>query len=163
MRNRWGFPYRSGYDIIKEGTVNILKAFLLFLFFLILFLLIALPSHAAARDSSQRKGVSASSRAVRLTASWYSEASLKQEGTWEKSKGVMANGQRFDETDYTCATRLYPLGTILKISHNGKTVYCEVTDRIGKRFAKTRIDLSKAAFQQIASLKQGLVEVEVMQ
>lgn len=101
--------------------------------------------------------------ADQLKASWYSEASLKKEGTWKTSKGVMANGKRFDETKNTCATRLYPLGRTVYVRNKktGGTVACIVTDRIGRRFAKTRIDLSKAAFKKIASLKEGLVDVEV--
>ena len=98
-----------------------------------------------------------------LKASWYSEASLKKEGTWAYSKGVMANGELFNEMEFTCATRLYPFRTILKITNkeNGKSVIAIVTDRISKRFATTRIDLSKSAFMQIANLKQGLVEVSI--
>jgi rare lipoprotein A len=100
-----------------------------------------------------------------LQASWYSEASLKKEGTWKKSKGVMANGKKFDETKLTVASRIHPRGSVIKIVNisNGKSVLVIVTDRIGKRFAKTRIDLSRAAFQKIASLKEGLVKVEVSQ
>lgn len=99
----------------------------------------------------------------RLLASYYSENSLRREGTWKTSKGVMANGKQFDEKKFTCATRLYPLGSTLRISNKrtGRSVVCKVSDRIGKRFATTRIDLSKAAFQQIAKLEEGLVEVEV--
>ncbi len=98
-----------------------------------------------------------------LTASWYSEQSLKSEGTWTKSKGIMANGQKFNEDKLTCATRLFPLGTTLKITNknNGKSVCAVVTDRIGKRFANSRIDLSKGAFKRIANLDDGLCPVVV--
>lgn len=98
-----------------------------------------------------------------LKASWYSVASLHKEGTWAKSKGVMANGKAFSDTDLTCANRLYPLGTMLIITNkaNGKSVIVKTTDRIGKRFANTRVDLSKGAFSKIASLKEGLIEVSV--
>ena len=96
-----------------------------------------------------------------LKASWYSMESLKQEGTFKTSKGVMANGRLFNENDLTCACRLYPLGTVLRVTNtlNGKSVVVKVTDRIGKRFATTRIDLSKAAFAAIASLKSGVVPI----
>lgn len=94
-----------------------------------------------------------------LTASWYSVDSLKREGTWEYSKGVMANGKPFSDNNYTCANRLYPLGSILRITNpkNHKSVLVETTDRIGKRFAKTRIDLSKGAFSALADIKQGVI------
>ena len=101
--------------------------------------------------------------AQELTASWYSVASLKQEGTWRYSHGRMANGHIFNDNAYTCATRLFPLGSLLRVKSNttGYSVRVRVTDRIGKRFAKTRIDLSKIAFEKIANLNQGLIKVKV--
>jgi rare lipoprotein A len=98
-----------------------------------------------------------------LKASWYSVQSLKTEGTWKYSKGVMANGEKFKDEALTCATRLFKLGDCIRITNNanGKTVDVMVTDRIGKRFAKTRIDLSKSAFEKIADLKEGLVPISV--
>lgn len=98
-----------------------------------------------------------------LLASFYSVASLKAEGTYKTSKGVMANGKLFNELDTTCACNLYPIGTTLRVTvlDTGKSVVVKVTDRIGKRFAKTRIDLSKLAFSRIAELRQGIVKVEV--
>jgi rare lipoprotein A (peptidoglycan hydrolase) len=97
-----------------------------------------------------------------LTASWYSIESLKKEGTYKYSKGIMANGRIFNN-DYTCATNLYPLGAILRVYNpkNGKEVSVEVTDRINKRFTKTRIDLSQKAFSEIAECRQGIVRVKV--
>lgn len=96
-----------------------------------------------------------------LIASWYSIESLKKEGTYAKSRGIMANGDRFNDNLLTCATRLYPLGSLLLVTNlsNRKTVRVKVTDRIGKRFAQTRIDLSKRAFSEIADLKQGIVPI----
>ena len=96
-------------------------------------------------------------------ASWYSIASLKKEGTYKYSKGVMANGKIFSDNGYTCATRLYPLGTYLYVTNikSNKTVKVKVTDRIGKRFAKTRIDLSKLAFSKLDKLEKGIIQVKV--
>ena len=98
-----------------------------------------------------------------VKASWYSVESLKKEGTFKYSKGVMANGQQFKDEAFTCATRLYRLGAKVKVTNRitGDYVYVTVTDRIGKRFAQTRIDLSKAAFAQIGDLRDGLVPVVV--
>lgn len=97
-----------------------------------------------------------------LKASWYSNESLRREGTWAKGETMMANGNRFNENAMTCACRLYPLGTKLLITNlnNKKKVLVVVTDRIGKRFAKTRIDLSMGAFKQVADLKQGLISIK---
>lgn len=101
------------------------------------------------------------SREVRqLTASWYSTESLKQEGTYKYSKGIMANGRVFNN-DYTCATNLYPLGSILMVYRGDNKVSVEVTDRINKRFTKTRIDLSQKAFSELADCKVGIIKVRV--
>jgi rare lipoprotein A len=101
--------------------------------------------------------------AKELTASWYSVESLKKEGTWKKSKGRCADGSMFRDSNLTCATRLWPLGTKLQVRNkkNEKSVIVKVTDRIGKRFANTRIDLSESAFKKIAYPSEGLVKVEV--
>lgn len=98
-----------------------------------------------------------------IKASWYSVESLKKEGSWAIYKGVMANGHQFNEHADTVACRLFKLGSRLKVTNlnTGKSVIVTVTDKIGKRFAKTRIDLSKGAFQKIANLKQGLIDVKV--
>ena len=100
---------------------------------------------------------------VRLTASWYSVASLKQEGTWSYSHGIMANGKEFNDNKLTCATRLWPLGARVRVTNleTNESIVVKVTDKIGKRFAKKRIDLSKGAFERIASIKRGIITVEV--
>jgi hypothetical protein len=100
---------------------------------------------------------------IYLTASWYSTQSLKDEGTFRYSKGVMANGKIFDDSKFTCASRDFSLGSKLLVSNlsNNRSVVVRVTDRIGPRFKGKRIDLSKAAFNQIANLKQGIVKVKI--
>lgn len=99
-----------------------------------------------------------------LKASWYSIESLKEEGTWKNGiERRMANGERFVDTNDTCANNLFPLGTVLRITNleNGKSVVVKTTDRIGKRFSKTRVDLSKGAFNKIANLESGLIKIRV--
>jgi rare lipoprotein A len=105
----------------------------------------------------------ARAESINLTASWYSIDSLKKEGTYKYSKGVMANGQKFRNEGFTCASRDYELKTILKITNldNGKSVSVRVSDKINKRFKGKRIDLSKLAFSRIAELKKGIVPVKV--
>ena len=98
-----------------------------------------------------------------MTASWYSVESLKKEGTWAYSHGRMANGHIFSDNGFTCATRLFPLGSTLRVYLDLSKTYVDVkvTDRIGKRFAHKRIDLSKAAFAKLADLNTGIIHVSV--
>lgn len=98
-----------------------------------------------------------------LKASWYSRASLVRDGQDRITHFIMANGKEFKDDQFTVATRLWPLGTWLRVStlDGSKSVVVLVSDRIGKRFTKTRIDLSKSAFMEIADCKQGLVAVQV--
>ena len=101
---------------------------------------------------------------VYLTASWYSRASLIKEGTWKNGQERrMANGESFNENNLTCANRLFPLGSMLRVTNlkSGKAVIVKTTDRISKRFAKTRIDLSAGAFDRIDNRQQGIVQVKV--
>ena len=102
----------------------------------------------------------------RYMASYYSVKSLHQEGTFKRSKGIMANGEAFTDSGLTVATgKQYPLGSTLLVTNreNGRSVLVKVTDRIGKRFRNSRVDLSRGAFQRIASLDKGLIIVSVRQ
>lgn len=105
------------------------------------------------------------SSAQELTASYYSVKSLKTEGTWKRSQGRMANGEVFDENKLTCAVYGYEFGQILRVTNlqSGRRVHVKVTDRIAKRFAKTRIDLSRQAFGYLSNeqYSQGLLQVKV--
>jgi len=95
-------------------------------------------------------------------ASWYSVASCRREGT----SGIMANGRRLNDGDLTCASWDYSFGTVLRVTNcaNQKSVRVVVTDRGPARRLYRRgriIDLSKAAFDRIANLKEGIISVEV--
>ena len=98
-----------------------------------------------------------------LVASWYSIKSLKKDGQYRLTKGVMANGKLFRDGNLTCACNLVSLGGTLRITNknNGKTVMVTVTDHINRRFSDTRIDLSKGAFSKISPLGRGLAQVRV--
>lgn len=82
--------------------------------------------------------------------------------TWyggEHHGKIMANGETFDMNNpCTCATWLYPLGTELEVSYQGKTIYVLVTDRCDD---KTEIDLSMAGFEMLTDLDKGRIKVEV--
>ena len=86
--------------------------------------------------------------------SWYGD---------ESAGRLMANGQPFNPKAITCASRSYPLGTRLRVTNlaNGRSVEVVVTDRGPARRLHRDIDLSKAAFKQIAPLRLGLIQVTI--
>ena len=92
-------------------------------------------------------------------ASWYSQ----------QSPGVRkhtANMEIFNDRELTCAMWGVPFNQKIKVTNleNGKSVIVRVNDRgPHKRYVRKGrvIDLSKAAFQSIAGLKQGLVKVQL--
>lgn len=101
-------------------------------------------------------------KAEQTEASWYSQESCKREGT----SGICANGEVFNDEKLICASWDYPFGTRLKVKNQqtGAEVIVLVIDRgpAKKLYKKGRkIDLSKSAFNKIASLKQGLVRVTI--
>lgn len=104
-----------------------------------------------------------SCHAETLTASYYSVASLKAEGTWNYSKGVMANGRQFSDMGLSCASWDYPLGTKVKVVRpdTKASVVVLVTDRTARRFKGKRIDLSIEAMRRLDGIEQGLIKVEV--
>ena len=73
-----------------------------------------------------------------------------------------ASGERFDNYAMTAAHKTLPFGSKVKVtnSNNGKSVTVRINDR--GPFVKGRIiDLSRAAFSQIADLDRGVVKVEI--
>ncbi len=97
-----------------------------------------------------------------LTASWYSVESCLREGT----SGIMANGEKLNDNDYTAASWDHSFGTIIEVKNleNGKMVRVQVTDRGPSRrlYRQGRvIDLSMAAFQAIADLRRGVVPISI--
>lgn len=89
-------------------------------------------------------------------ASWYSATDA---GVGETT----ANGEKFDDTAYTCASWKYPFETILEVTNpkNGKSVRCRVNDRGPARWLGRAIDLTPRGFKQIADPSDGLAEVEI--
>jgi rare lipoprotein A len=72
---------------------------------------------------------------------------------------VKANGRRYNPNGMTAASNNYRLGQRLKVTNRktGKSVVVTITDRCGN----CSIDLSRAAFQRIAPLRQGRVPVRI--
>jgi rare lipoprotein A len=73
-----------------------------------------------------------------------------------------ASGERFDNYAMTAAHKTLPFGTevIVNNINNGKSVTVRINDR--GPFVKGRIiDLSRAAFTEIADLNRGVVKVKI--
>ena len=74
----------------------------------------------------------------------------------------MANGQRFDESKLTAASRTLPLGTRVKVTslQNQKSVIVTITDR-GPAVKTRVIDLSTAAARALGMISRGVDNVRV--
>ena len=102
-----------------------------------------------------------------LTMMLFSLAYSQQSGTasfyHDKYHGrKAADGSVFSQYALTCASNVYKLGSTLRVTNteNGKSVIVKVTDTGAFKMSRI-VDLSKAAFSQIASLKKGLTKVLV--
>lgn len=73
-----------------------------------------------------------------------------------------ANGQIFNMHALTAAHRKLPFGTRVKVVNlkNKKEVIVTINDR-GPYAKKRKLDLSRFAFSQIASLKEGVIKVNL--
>lgn len=72
-----------------------------------------------------------------------------------------ASGKTFDMYAMTAAHKTLPFGTIVEVANiaNGKTVQVEITDR-GPYGHGRELDLTSSAFEQIASLGTGVINVQ---
>lgn len=73
-----------------------------------------------------------------------------------------ASGERLNNFSMTAAHKTLPFGTKVEVRNikNGKTVRVIINDR--GPFIKGRvIDLTRAAFSQIADINKGIVKVEI--
>lgn len=75
---------------------------------------------------------------------------------------LTASGERFDQSAMTASHRTLAFGSRVKVTHQqtGRSVIVTINDR--GPFVRGRvIDLSKAAFQEIAELRSGVVPVRL--
>ena len=75
----------------------------------------------------------------------------------------MANGDRYDPDDLSCAHLTYPIGSILKVARKDNpdhSVMVIVTDR-GPYVKGRIIDLSRRAAKELGILDSGIAEVVV--
>jgi rare lipoprotein A len=82
------------------------------------------------------------------------------EASYYDEPQTTASGEQFDPNALTAAHKTLPLGTRIKVTNvdNGKTVVVRINDR-GPYVAGRCLDLSRAAFEDIASLGAGTAEV----
>lgn len=75
---------------------------------------------------------------------------------------LTANGETFDNTEFTCAHKTLPFGTILEVENikNGKKVIVRVNDR-GPYIAGREIDLSFKAAKSLGFIKKGVSKVNI--
>lgn len=74
---------------------------------------------------------------------------------------VTKSGEVYNENRLTCASNIHKLGTKLKVTNldNGKSVIVKVTDT--GSFSKVTLDLSKKAFERIAELEKGIINIKI--
>ena len=87
-------------------------------------------------------------------ASWYDCA---MPGQCSRSKRT-ANGERFSPHAMTAAHRTLPFGTLVRVTHKGRSVTVRINDR-GPFIRGRTIDLSKAAARSIGC--HGVCRVHV--
>jgi rare lipoprotein A len=73
---------------------------------------------------------------------------------------LTAGGLPYDQYGMTCAHRTLPLGTVLEVQHNGRTVIVRVCDR-GPYVAGRDLDLSLAAAKRLRMIREGVATVYV--
>ena len=90
---------------------------------------------------------------VKGLASWY--------GKTHQGKR-MANGQPFDRTKFTAASKTLPLGSRVKVTclKTGKSILVTITDR-GPYVGRRILDLSEAAAKAIGLKSYGVTMVSI--
>jgi rare lipoprotein A (peptidoglycan hydrolase) len=85
--------------------------------------------------------------------------------TWYSAVGRnTASGEPFSSKTLTCASNFHSFGTVLRLRCvlNDNVVYVRVNDRTTRiAQAKSRLDLTPDAFNRLASLEAGKLEIEV--
>lgn len=97
------------------------------------------------------------------------DSGLEGKASWDgmesctNPKCQTANQEIFDEKQLTCAYWYADFDTILKVVNqdNGREVMCRVTDTGGFLKYGRIIDLSKRAFEELAPLSKGEINVKV--
>ncbi|MGJ0509117.1 MAG: septal ring lytic transglycosylase RlpA family protein [Methylocystis sp.] len=72
-----------------------------------------------------------------------------------------ASGERFNQWGMTAAHRTLPLGTRLRVTHQGRSVVVRVNDRGPAVWTGRSLDLSRGAATAIGLISAGAGAVEV--
>lgn len=74
---------------------------------------------------------------------------------------ITYSGEIYNENKLTAASNIYPIGTRLKITNieNNKSVIVKINDK--GSFSKVTLDLSKKAFERIAELDKGIINITI--
>lgn len=102
----------------------------------------------------------APARAEITDASYYTVASCLREGT----SGITSSGERLKDDGFTAASWDYPFGTFVRVRYLDRCVVVRINDRgPSKRLYRSgrRLDLSRAAFLQLAPLSKGVIRVDI--
>ena len=83
-----------------------------------------------------------------MTASWYMHGTRT------------ANGERFNPQGMTVAHKTLPFNTMLRLTHNGKSVIVRVNDR-GPFLKGRQLDLSRGAAQHLGCEHLGVCRLSV--
>lgn len=116
--------------------------------FIITFCLLLMPIITLAQDNKQTRQTSQTKKVTYYADRFHGKKT--------------ASGKIFNMHEFTCAAiSKYKFGTILKVTNpeNGKSVIVEVTDRGALASRGVTLDLSKAAFEEIADIKRGHIKV----
>jgi len=71
-----------------------------------------------------------------------------------------ANGDIFHQDRMTCASNDYPIGTLLRIFYNSKSIDVRVNDRL-KNGTKNVIDLTSFGFGLLADTSKGRLKIKI--
>jgi rare lipoprotein A len=90
-------------------------------------------------------------RAETVTASWYGPGFHGR---------LTASGCIYNMYALTAASRVFPMGTVLAVTHNGRTVEVVINDR-GPYVVGRGLDLSRGAASALGMLRIGVARVDV--
>ena len=71
-----------------------------------------------------------------------------------------ANGDIFHQDGMTCASNDYPIGTLLRVFYNGKSIDVRVNDRL-KNGTKNVIDLTSFGFGLLSDTSKGRIKIKI--